>query len=73
MNLANKVAIALLLGIVVGLVINSTNLAEVTAINKYFLDGILHVGGQWFINALKMLVVPLVLFSLIPGLSLIHI
>ena len=67
MNLANKVAIALLLGIVVGLVINSTNLAEVTAINKYFLDGILHVGGQWFINALKMLVVPLVLFSLIPG------
>lgn len=67
MNLANKVAIALLLGVLVGLGINTMNLTEVSWVDNYLINGILQVGGQWFINALKMLVVPLVLFSLIPG------
>ena len=67
MNLANKIAIALLLGIGVGLIINVFNLASLTWVDNYLINGIFQVGGQWFINALKMLVVPLVLFSLIPG------
>ncbi len=67
MNLANKVAIALLLGIVVGLIINTLDLLRFAWIDNVVVNGVLHVGGQWFVNALKMLVVPLVVFSLIPG------
>lgn len=67
MNLANKVAVALLLGVLVGLLINTMKLAEVSWIDNYIINGVFQIGGQWFINALKMLVVPLVLFSLIPG------
>lgn len=67
MNLANKILIALLLGIVTGLIINIFNLSAITWVNDYILNGVFHVGGKLFVNALKMLVVPLVLFSLIPG------
>lgn len=67
MNLANKVAIALALGIVVGLIINTSGLTNQAWVNDYLINGVFHVGGQWFVGALKMLVVPLVLFSLIPG------
>lgn len=35
----------------------------------YFVNGIFEVGGSWFINALKMLMVPLVLVSLVCGVS----
>lgn len=67
MNLANKVIIALVLGIVAGLAINLAGLEPTSWVNRYIVDGVFHVGGKLFVNALKMLVVPLVLFSLIPG------
>lgn len=67
MNLANKVLIALALGIVAGLIINISGLASITWISEYIINGVFLVGGKLFVNALKMLVVPLVLFSLIPG------
>ena len=67
MNLANKVLIALGLGIVVGLGINFSGLMADPWISENLIGGLFHVVGKLFVNALKMLVVPLVLFSLIPG------
>lgn len=67
MNLANKVLIALILGIGAGLLINILNLSAIAWIDQYIINGVFHIGGKLFVNALKMLVVPLVLFSLIPG------
>ena len=67
MNLANKVLIALVVGIIVGLALNFTGGATVPWIDVYLIDGFFNIVGKLFFNALKMLVVPLVLFSLIPG------
>lgn len=68
MNLTQKVLIALLAGIFFGLVINLSGLnASGSATEKYLIMGFFHTVGALFVNALKMLVVPLVLFSLIPG------
>ncbi|MEM7359545.1 MAG: dicarboxylate/amino acid:cation symporter [Pseudomonadota bacterium] len=67
MNLANKVLLALVLGIVVGLVLNISGTTSLPWVQQYLIGGVFHVVGDLFINALKMLVVPLVLFSLIPG------
>lgn len=68
MSLTMKVLIGMALGIVVGLFFNLTGLnAEGTFINEYVVNGLFHVIGKMFVNALKMLVVPLVFFSLICG------
>lgn len=67
MNLANKVLLGLALGIVAGLIINFFQLGQIGWVNDYLINGVFNVGGKIFVNALKMLVVPLVLFSLIPG------
>jgi Na+/H+-dicarboxylate symporter len=68
MNLTVKVIIGMLLGIAVGLAINLSGLnATGSVTNVYLVDGVLLVVGKLFVNALKMLVVPLVLFSLICG------
>ena len=79
MNLANKVLIALILGIFVGLGLNISGLSNTaieaqgiigvikSLIDQWVLNGLFDVIGSVFINALKMLVVPLVLFSMIPG------
>lgn len=67
MNLANKVVIGLLLGVAVGLGLNLSGLNLVPWVDQNLINGVFHVGGKLFINGLKMVVVPLVLFSLIPG------
>ncbi|MBX2847349.1 MAG: dicarboxylate/amino acid:cation symporter [Acidiferrobacterales bacterium] len=67
MNLANKVLVALVLGIALGLALNILGLSNHPGVDTYLISGLFHVVGSLFINALKMLVVPLVLFSLIPG------
>ncbi len=68
MSLTMKVLLAMFAGIIVGLVINIANLnGEGSIINTYIVDGILLTIGKMFVNALKMLVVPLVFFSLICG------
>jgi Na+/H+-dicarboxylate symporter len=55
-------------GIIVGLAINLTGYnAPGTFINDQIVNGLFYVIGTMFINALKMLVVPLVFFSLICG------
>ena len=68
MNLTRKVLIALIAGILLGLLLNIFGLNTPGGfIDKYVVMGLFHTVGALFVNALKMLVVPLVLFSLIPG------
>jgi len=68
MSLTVKVLIGMALGITVGLIINLTGLNMAGSfVNEYIVNGLFHVVGKMFVNALKMLVVPLVFFSLICG------
>ncbi len=67
MSLANKILVALILGIITGLVMNLSGLSSSAWVDTNIINGLFHVVGKLFVNALKMLVVPLVLFSLIPG------
>ncbi|PID81510.1 dicarboxylate/amino acid:cation symporter [bacterium DOLZORAL124_64_63] len=67
-NLTVKVLAGLGLGIVVGLVINLSGPHESGGVlNTWLVEGLFRVVGRMFVNALKMLVVPLVLFSLVSG------
>ncbi len=68
MTLTTKVLIGMALGIVVGLAINLMGLnGEGSFINEYVVNGLFHITGKMFVTSLKMLVVPLVFFSLITG------
>ncbi len=68
MTLTTKVLLAMLLGIIVGLVINSTGLnGDDSVVGAYVVHGLFYIVGTMFITALKMLVVPLVVFSLLSG------
>jgi len=68
MSLTVKVLLGMALGIIVGLVINlSGMMTEGGFVDRYIVNGLFHVVGKMFVNALKMLVVPLVFFSLICG------
>jgi Na+/H+-dicarboxylate symporter len=68
MSLTQKVLLAMIVGIIVGLTLNLAGLnCDGSFINVYIVDGVLLAIGKMFVNALKMLVVPLVLFSLICG------
>ena len=68
MTLTTKVLIGMALGIAVGLFINLLGLnGEGTFINEYVVNGLFHIVGKMFVTGLKMLVVPLVFFSLITG------
>ena len=67
MTLANKVLIAMIAGMLIGLGLNLSGLNNNPWVDQNLINGVFHVGGKLFVNALKMLIVPLVLFSLIPG------
>lgn len=68
MSLTTKVLLGMLLGIVAGLGLNLTGLNAVGSwVNQYVTNGLFHIVGTMFVMALKMLVVPLVFFSLISG------
>ena len=68
MTLTTKVLIGMGLGILVGLAINFAGLnAEGTFVGDNIVNGLFHIIGKMFVTALKMLVVPLVFFSLISG------
>ncbi|WP_111637213.1 dicarboxylate/amino acid:cation symporter [Marinomonas shanghaiensis] len=68
MNTTFKVLLGMGLGIIVGLIINLTGAnASGTWANNYLTNGVFYVVGTMFVNALKMLVVPLVFFSLVTG------
>lgn len=63
-NLTTQILIALALGSVLGLVLNYLDIA---ALQTHLIDGLFAMVGQMFLNALQMLVVPLVVFSLLCG------
>lgn len=68
MTLTTKVLLGMALGIIVGLGINVLGIGgEGSIVGFYLVDGFFSIVGKMFVNALKMLVVPLVLFSLISG------
>lgn len=68
MTLTTKVLWAMALGIIVGLIINLSGIyVEGSFTDEYIVGGLFHIIGVMFITALKMLVVPLVFFSLISG------
>ncbi len=68
MTLTTKVLIGMALGIITGLFINLLGFnVDGSFTNEYVVNGLFYIVGVMFIKALKMLVVPLVLFSLISG------
>jgi len=66
MTITTKILIAMGFGLVTGSLINSFA-NDVSFVQTYLVNGLFHVIGAAFVNALKMLVVPLVTFSLICG------
>ncbi len=66
MSLTAKILIAMGGGIVTGLILNAIDLGF---LNSLLVDGLFTMIGTIFMNALKMLVVPLVIFSLICGVA----
>ncbi|MGR8935829.1 MAG: dicarboxylate/amino acid:cation symporter [Gammaproteobacteria bacterium] len=65
-TLTTKILVALLLGLLLGSLINAF-FADAHWLHVYGVNGVFHILGALFINALKMLVVPLVAFSLLSG------
>jgi len=65
-NMTTKILIWMCAGLVIGSLINALA-SEVTFVQDYLVNGLFHVIGALFISLLKMLVVPLVTFSLICG------
>lgn len=66
MSITTKILIAMGIGLILGSLIN-VFFSEVDFVQTYLVNGLFHVVGAAFVNALKMLVVPLVTFSLICG------
>ena len=66
MSITTKILIAMGIGLVLGSLLNGFA-TDIDFIQTYLVQGLFHVVGTMFINALKMLVVPLVTFSLICG------
>ncbi len=65
-SMTTKILIWMVFGMALGSLINAFA-GHVAFIQEYLVDGVFHVIGALFISALKMLVVPLVTFSLICG------
>ncbi|NOY63635.1 MAG: dicarboxylate/amino acid:cation symporter [Gammaproteobacteria bacterium] len=66
MTMTSKILIWMAAGLAIGSLINGFA-RDVVWVQDYLVNGLFHVVGALFINALKMLVVPLVTFSLICG------
>ena len=69
MQLSSKILSGMVLGIILGLVLNALGGAdpEKTPLIAWFVSNIFDVIGQIFVISLKLLVVPLVFFSLVCG------
>ncbi|HIN92062.1 MAG TPA: dicarboxylate/amino acid:cation symporter [Alphaproteobacteria bacterium] len=68
MSFTQRILIAMVAGLVVGILLNLFGDAA-GALNDFLVDGVFYVVGQIFIAALKMMVVPLVLVSLVCGVT----
>jgi len=65
-NMTTKILIWMCAGLILGSLINALA-SNVAFVQDYLVNGLFHVIGALFISLLKMLVVPLVTFSLICG------
>ena len=66
MTMTTKILIWMAAGLVLGSLINAFA-KDISFVQNYLVNGLFHVAGAMFISLLKMLVVPLVTFSLITG------
>ncbi len=66
MTMTTKILLWMIAGLVLGSLIKAFA-SDVAFIQDYFVNGLFHMVGAMFITGLKMLVVPLVTFSLICG------
>jgi len=66
-HLTRQIVIAMLAGIVLGVVLNRLGTAD--RVQLVLVDGLLYVVGSIFVAALKMMVVPLVFVSLVAGVT----
>ena len=69
MSLTSKILIGMSSGLLVGSFISFLGLEDNQYFKIYLIDGFLYIGGQIFISLLKLMVVPLVFFSLTSGVS----
>ncbi|MDX8381958.1 MAG: dicarboxylate/amino acid:cation symporter [Ghiorsea sp.] len=67
-SMTKKILYGMLFGLILGSLIESFA-SDISWIHDYFVMGLFHVVGSIFISMLKMLVVPLVTFSLICGVT----
>ncbi len=67
MTLTNKILLGLLLGFIFGLILNKVPSSYIK--DTLLLGGVLHIVGNGFTSAIKMMVVPLVFVSLVAGAS----
>ena len=69
MSLTVKIIVGMILGFLTGLLINVLSLNSNEIINIYLVNGLFDTIGSIFISSLKLMVVPLVFFSLSTGVA----
>ncbi len=67
MNLTVRILIGMIAGLMLGMIIQLSGVADDSWIQVYLVQGLLDAGGQIFIASLKLMVVPLVFVSLVCG------
>ena len=66
-SLTRNIFVGMLLGLICGLAFNLTGLNQLEFVTHWLTGGLFSVMGQVFIRGIKMLVVPLVFFSIAAG------
>ena len=66
-GITTKILVCLVIGIIVGLIINLTGFSGTAIAKKWLIGGAFTLLGEVFMRAIKMLVVPLVFFSIASG------
>ncbi|MBK6618029.1 MAG: dicarboxylate/amino acid:cation symporter [Nitrosomonas sp.] len=66
MKFTTRLLIWMIIGFITGSLINIF-FSQLDLVQKYLVEGLFHIAGTIFINLLKLLVVPIVTFSLISG------
>jgi Na+/H+-dicarboxylate symporter len=69
MSLTARILIGMVAGFLLGSLLHALALPSESFTRVFVVDGALYIGGQIFLNALKLLVVPLVLVSIVCGAS----
>ena len=69
MSLTLKIILGMISGFIIGSLINFLSLDDNYFVKTYFIDGIFDIIGSIFIASLKLMVVPLVFFSLSTGVA----